>query len=160
MPSFEWLLWREPDVFPGRAACAVRAAESGHNRTFASASKFEPAPCHSILSSLMNVHTSKSIAAPKCRLRRTCSRRMKSDHCRGRRTSASTGRRSSTSMGLSVSRHLRCSGFSTVRFCGVQLPNSRRDAWFERLERTGWKTWGDPVPSDLLNHDWAQRPPI
>ena len=45
-------------------------------------------------------------------------------------------------------------------FCGVQLPNSRRDAWFERLERTGWKTWGDPVPSDLLNHDWAQRPPI
>ncbi len=45
-------------------------------------------------------------------------------------------------------------------FCGVQLPDSRRDAWFERLETTGWKTWGDPVPRDLLAHDWAQHTPI
>src|SRR4051794_6425538 len=31
-------------------------------------------------------------------------------------------------------------------FCGRRLPPSRRDAWFQRLEATGWKTWGDPIP--------------
>jgi hypothetical protein len=39
-------------------------------------------------------------------------------------------------------------------FCGGRLPDSRRDAWFKRLAITGWKTWGDPVPDDLLKHDW------
>ena len=28
-------------------------------------------------------------------------------------------------------------------FCGIRLPESRRDAWFKRLAGTGWKTWGD-----------------
>jgi hypothetical protein len=39
-------------------------------------------------------------------------------------------------------------------FCGARLPYSRRDKWFERLEGQGWKTWGDPIPSELLSHDW------
>ena len=39
-------------------------------------------------------------------------------------------------------------------FCGVRLPESRRSSWFEALEASGWKTWGDPIPTELLNHDW------
>ena len=39
-------------------------------------------------------------------------------------------------------------------FCGFQLPVSRRDEWFETLEKGGWKTWGDLIPSDLFSHDW------
>jgi hypothetical protein len=39
-------------------------------------------------------------------------------------------------------------------FCGSKLPNSKRDRWFERLEQTGWSTWGDPIPPELLRYDW------
>lgn len=39
-------------------------------------------------------------------------------------------------------------------FCGVLFPESRRNAWIEALEKTDWKTWGDPIPSELLTHDW------
>jgi hypothetical protein len=39
-------------------------------------------------------------------------------------------------------------------FCGSRLPESRRDNWFEKLEKEGWKTWGDPIPIELLSHDW------
>ena len=41
-------------------------------------------------------------------------------------------------------------------FCGIRLPKSRRDAWFDSLEKTGWKTWGDPVPREFLTHSWAR----
>ena len=39
-------------------------------------------------------------------------------------------------------------------FCGQRLPDSRRDAWFERVVPTGWKTWGDPIPDELLRYGW------
>jgi hypothetical protein len=39
-------------------------------------------------------------------------------------------------------------------FCGSLLPNSRRDQWFENLETTGWKTWGDAIPEEFLKQDW------
>lgn len=39
-------------------------------------------------------------------------------------------------------------------FCGAKLPQSRRAAWFARLETTGWRSWGDPIPDGLLVHDW------
>ncbi|WP_407074853.1 DUF6980 family protein [Roseateles sp.] len=39
-------------------------------------------------------------------------------------------------------------------FCGSRLPESRRDMWFEKLEKEGWRTWGDPIPIELLSHDW------
>ncbi len=39
-------------------------------------------------------------------------------------------------------------------FCGAKLPESRRDAWFKRLEEIGWRSWGDPIPNELLVHDW------
>ena len=39
-------------------------------------------------------------------------------------------------------------------FCGFQLRESRRAEWFETLEKCGWKTWGDPVPTEMLAHDW------
>jgi hypothetical protein len=39
-------------------------------------------------------------------------------------------------------------------FCGSLLPPSRRDAWFSRLEETGWQSWEDPIPKELLSHEW------
>jgi hypothetical protein len=39
-------------------------------------------------------------------------------------------------------------------FCGQRLPDSRRAAWFERVSDTGWTTWGDPIPDELLKYDW------
>jgi hypothetical protein len=39
-------------------------------------------------------------------------------------------------------------------FCGSVLPLSLRSAWFEALERTGWHTWGDPIPEKYLAYDW------
>src|SRR5688572_23745674 len=35
-------------------------------------------------------------------------------------------------------------------FCGVTLPESRRDAWLDRLATLGWKKWGDPIPEEFL----------
>ena len=43
-------------------------------------------------------------------------------------------------------------------FCGVKLPDSRRTEWLARLERTGWKEWGDQIPQELLVHGWASKP--
>jgi hypothetical protein len=39
-------------------------------------------------------------------------------------------------------------------FCGSSLPLSQRKAWFSALERTGWRTWGDPIPPHMLAHGW------
>jgi hypothetical protein len=39
-------------------------------------------------------------------------------------------------------------------FCGSELPPSRRDEWFRKLEATGWKTWGDPVPDFMFTENW------
>ena len=40
-------------------------------------------------------------------------------------------------------------------FCGSKLPESRVDTWFNELEKTGWQTWGDPIPAKLLEVNWA-----
>ena len=42
-------------------------------------------------------------------------------------------------------------------FCGVALPASRRDDWLRKLEATGWKTWGDPIPEYMLSPGWHER---
>jgi hypothetical protein len=39
-------------------------------------------------------------------------------------------------------------------FCGAKLPASKRDAWFAQLEKTGWRDWNDPIPQEMLRHDW------
>ena len=39
-------------------------------------------------------------------------------------------------------------------FCGSKLPSSKRDAWFEKLESTGWQSWEDPIPHVLLTAEW------
>jgi hypothetical protein len=39
-------------------------------------------------------------------------------------------------------------------FCGVALPPSRRGEWIRKLETTGWRTWGDPIPERMLSDDW------
>jgi hypothetical protein len=41
-------------------------------------------------------------------------------------------------------------------FCGAKLPESKRDAWFSELKRTGWKDWGDAIPKEMLSHDWDE----
>ena len=39
-------------------------------------------------------------------------------------------------------------------FCGARLPSSRRAQWFDRLEQTGWQTWGDPIPKEFFTEAW------
>ena len=41
-------------------------------------------------------------------------------------------------------------------FCGTHLPPSLRNEWFKRLEETGWDTWGDPIPEQLLSYGWEK----
>jgi len=40
-------------------------------------------------------------------------------------------------------------------FCGTELPASKRAAWFGALERTGWRTWGDPIADEMLSDGWS-----
>jgi hypothetical protein len=42
-------------------------------------------------------------------------------------------------------------------FCGAELPESKRDAWFSELQRLGWKDWDDPIPREMLSYDWDAR---
>jgi len=39
-------------------------------------------------------------------------------------------------------------------FCGGTLPPSRRSEWLRKLEATGWRTWGDPIPKHMLSQEW------
>lgn len=41
-------------------------------------------------------------------------------------------------------------------FCGTKLPSSQRAQWFEKLERTGWQTWGDQIPMGFLSNAWRE----
>ena len=41
-------------------------------------------------------------------------------------------------------------------FCGVRFPRSQRGEWFAKLERTGWKDWGDPIPKELFSYAWRE----
>jgi hypothetical protein len=41
-------------------------------------------------------------------------------------------------------------------FCGARLPLSQRDQWIARLEKTGWQSWGDPIPKEFLSHAWRE----
>ena len=42
-------------------------------------------------------------------------------------------------------------------FCGTKLPSSQRDTWMTELEKTGWLTWGDPIPSKFLSERWQNK---
>lgn len=39
-------------------------------------------------------------------------------------------------------------------FCGARLPDSKRDAWFAKLQETGWQGWDDPIPKEMLHRGW------
>jgi hypothetical protein len=41
-------------------------------------------------------------------------------------------------------------------FCGGSLPPSQRAQWFSKLEKTGWQTWGDDIPSAFLSPAWRE----
>ena len=41
-------------------------------------------------------------------------------------------------------------------FCGVHLPSSQRAQWFEKLNRTGWQSWGDPIPKEFYTEAWRE----
>lgn len=41
-------------------------------------------------------------------------------------------------------------------FCGLQLPSSLRGEWFEKLEKTGWQTWSDPIPKEFFTKAWRE----
>jgi hypothetical protein len=39
-------------------------------------------------------------------------------------------------------------------WCGGRLPESRRDAWFDEMERLGLDPWTDEVPEDFRSDAW------
>lgn len=39
-------------------------------------------------------------------------------------------------------------------WCGARLPGSRRDAWFDEMERLGLDPWEDEVPVEYHSSDW------
>jgi len=39
-------------------------------------------------------------------------------------------------------------------WCGKRLPDSKRDRWFEELERLGLDPDGDGIPEQLLSDSW------
>jgi hypothetical protein len=41
-------------------------------------------------------------------------------------------------------------------FCGVQFAPSEREKWLEKLERTGWQAWGDPIPKEFFTEAWRE----
>jgi hypothetical protein len=41
-------------------------------------------------------------------------------------------------------------------FCGTSLPTRQRDKWVEKLEKTGWRVWGDPIPEQFLTKAWRE----
>lgn len=41
-------------------------------------------------------------------------------------------------------------------FCGARLPASLRERWLEKFDRTGWQTWGDPIPREFLTEVWRE----
>lgn len=43
-------------------------------------------------------------------------------------------------------------------WCGVTLPNSVRNEWFERLDALGIDPYGDDVPSQFLDERWYSTP--
>lgn len=43
---------------------------------------------------------------------------------------------------------------SNCPFCGAELPQSKRSAWFSALEARGWETWGDPIPAFMFDPTW------
>lgn len=46
---------------------------------------------------------------------------------------------------------------SNCPFCGSELPESKRQAWFAELEARGWESWEDPIPSLMFELNWKAQ---
>ncbi|MGK5545323.1 DUF6980 family protein [Streptomyces sp. URMC 127] len=46
------------------------------------------------------------------------------------------------------------SGIAYCPWCGVRLPESQRDRWFEELEARGIDPWEDEVPAEFEDGRW------
>ncbi|MFF7452809.1 DUF6980 family protein [Kitasatospora sp. NPDC008115] len=49
-------------------------------------------------------------------------------------------------------------GIAFCPWCGRRLPESRRDRWFEELERRGIDPWEDEVPAEFEDGTWLADP--
>ncbi|MGN7158827.1 DUF6980 family protein [Sphingomonas sp. SAFR-052] len=43
-------------------------------------------------------------------------------------------------------------------WCGQKLPPSKRDEWFDAIERLGLDPWADEVPEDFQSDAWWRFP--
>lgn len=50
------------------------------------------------------------------------------------------------------------STLSFCPYCGVKLPESKRDEWFDRLEAMGVDPWEDDVPEAFKSDTWWREP--
>lgn len=49
------------------------------------------------------------------------------------------------------------SSYITIQFCpwcGEKLPESKRDQWFEEVEKLGGDPWSDNVPEKYQTDEW------
>ena len=56
--------------------------------------------------------------------------------------------------GLQLASKYEYSILNYCNWCGVQLPNSRRDQWFEELEAQGIDPWEQDIPINYLSSAW------
>jgi hypothetical protein len=45
-------------------------------------------------------------------------------------------------------------------WCGARLPQSRRDAWFDEMERLGLDPWEDEIPAGYTSDAWWATPEV
>lgn len=56
--------------------------------------------------------------------------------------------------GLKLSSGFEYSILKYCNWCGTKLPKSRRDAWFESLEKIGVDPWENDIPIKYLSSSW------
>ena len=49
------------------------------------------------------------------------------------------------------------SGIRFCPWCGTQLPDSKRDRWFDELARRGIDADSEDIPSEFRSDEWWQR---
>jgi len=56
--------------------------------------------------------------------------------------------------GMQLAGQFEYSVLNYCNWCGIKLPESRRDEWFEKLEQQGIEPWEHDIPIHFLSSAW------
>lgn len=59
--------------------------------------------------------------------------------------------------GLKLSSGYEYAILNYCNWCGSELPKSKRDEWFDSLEKLGINPWEDDIPINFLSSSWWER---